>query len=176
VTSNAQSAASLPTHLVVMGVSGCGKSTIGELLADRLGWPFRDADDLHPAANVAKMSAGVPLDDDDRGPWLAAIRDELSASSDAGQSSVLACSALRRAYRDVLATAHGRVRFIHLDLPDDVISARVAARESHFRPASLVSSQFASLERLGVDEDGVVIPLEGAPADMVDAALDALTG
>lgn len=166
----------VPTHLVVMGVSGCGKSTIGMLLADRTGALFIDADDLHPEANVAKMRAGAPLDDDDRAPWLAEVRDTMSAIADAGGSSVIACSALRRPYRDVLAGAVGRVRFVHLDVLPEVLSGRVAARTDHFMPASLVASQLATLEALGDDEDGVVVPVTGGPDDVVAAALATLAG
>ena len=165
-----------PTHLVVMGVSGCGKSTIGMLLADRTGALFIDADDLHPEANIEKMRAGSPLDDDDRAPWLAEARDTMSAIADAGGSSVIACSALRRPYREVLAAAAGRVRFVHLDVAPEVLAGRVADRADHFMPASLVASQLATLEALADDEDGVVVPVAGDPDDVVTAALTALAG
>ncbi|SDB87302.1 gluconokinase [Sanguibacter gelidistatuariae] len=165
-----------PTHLVVMGVSGCGKSTIGMLLADRTGALFIDADDLHPEANVEKMRAGTPLDDEDRAPWLAEVRDTMSAIADAGGSSVIACSALRQTYREVLAHAVGRVRFVHLDVPAEVLAGRVEARADHFMPASLVTSQLATLETLGDDEDGVVVPMTGDPDAVTTAALAALAG
>lgn len=163
-----------PSHVVVMGVSGCGKSTIGMLLADRTGALFIDADDLHPEANVAKMRAGTPLDDDDRAPWLAEVRDTMSAIADAGGSSVIACSALRRSYRTVLAAATGRVRFVHLDIPADVAAARVAARD-HFMPASLTASQLATLEPLADDEDGVTIPVAADPDTTATTVLTTLT-
>ena len=163
-----------PTHLVVMGVSGCGKSTIGMLLADSTGALFIDADDLHPDINVAKMRAGAPLDDADRAPWLAEILDTMSAIGEAGGSTVIACSALRRSYRDGLAEATGRVRFVHLDVDAAVLADRVAARADHFMPASLVASQLAALEPLGEDEDGVVVPVTGDPGAVADAALAAL--
>lgn len=158
-----------PTHLVVMGVSGSGKSTVGMLLADLAGALFIDADDLHPEANRAKMSAGTPLDDIDRGPWLAEVVDTMSAIGEAGGSSVIACSALRRSYRDQLSTATGRVRFVHLDVSPEVLEDRLSVRAGHFMPASLVGSQLATLEPLGDDEDGVVVPVVGAP-DVVAAA------
>src|SRR5690606_25924853 len=101
-------------HLVLMGVSGSGKTTLARELEERLGWPYAEADEFHPEANIAKMSAGTPLTDDDRRPWLEAMRDWLTAQTRAGRSSVVTCSALRRAYRDLLRTAEGRVRFVHL--------------------------------------------------------------
>lgn len=161
-------------HVVVMGVSGTGKSTVGRLLADDLGWAFLEGDDVHPAANVAKMRAGIPLTDADRAPWLAAIRDELSANADEGRSTVVTCSALRRAYRDVLREARGRVRFVHLEVPPDELARRMAQREGHFMPASLLASQLATLEPLGPDEDGVVVPAARDGAGTAAAALAAL--
>lgn len=157
-----------------MGVTGSGKSTTGSQLAAHLGWAFVDADDLHPAANVTKMAAGTPLDDDDRAPWLAAVRDSMSAAADAGSSSVMACSALRRAYRDVLAGARGRVRLVHLDVDGEEITERVSNRPGHFMPATLVQSQFATLERLAPDEDGVVVPVTGGPDVVLATALASL--
>ena len=162
-------------HIVVMGVSGTGKSTVGTLLADDLGWSFLEGDDVHPAANVAKMRAGIPLEDDDRAPWLAAIRDELSANADDGRSTVVTCSALRRAYRDVLRVARGRVRFVHLEVAPDELARRMTQREGHFMPASLLASQLATLEPLDADEDGVTVPAgrdAAATAAAARAALD----
>ena len=158
-----------------MGVSGCGKSTVGMLLADRTGALFIDADDLHPDTNVAKMRAGAPLDDTDRAPWLAEVLDTMSAIAEAGGTTVMACSALRRSYRDVLAAATGGVRFVHLDVDATVLADRVAARADHFMPASLVASQLATLEPLGEDEDGVVVPVAGDPGAVVVAARAALS-
>ena len=131
--------------VVVMGVCGCGKSTVGKALADELGWPFHDADDFHPAANVAKMAAGEPLTDDDRGPWLDRLAAEMRAAQAGGGNAVLACSALKQAYRDRIATA-GNVRFVHLAGDIDTIAGRLAARRHRYMPASLLASQFATLE------------------------------
>jgi carbohydrate kinase (thermoresistant glucokinase family) len=131
--------------VVVMGVSGCGKATVGEALAESLGWRFLDADDFHPPANVAKMAAGTPLVDEDRWPWLDRLAAEMRAINAGGGDAVLACSALRQAYRDRLAAA-GDVRFVHLagDLP--TIAARLASRQHRYMPQSLLASQFATLE------------------------------
>ncbi|MEZ0446562.1 gluconokinase [Cellulomonas sp. ICMP 17802] len=159
---------SAPEHLVVMGVSGTGKSTTAALLAERLGRPLIEGDDLHPRANVEAMRAGRALTDDDRAPWLRAIRDAMNA---AGGSTVVTCSALRRSYRDVLRTAEGRVRFVHLVVPDDELTRRLAVREGHFMPPTLLASQLATLEPLGPDEDGVVVPVVGTPDQVADEAL-----
>lgn len=160
-------------HLVVMGVSGTGKSTTARLLAHRLGWPMIEGDDLHPQANVEAMRAGRPLTDDDRGPWLDAIRD---AMTKAGGSTVVTCSSLRRSYRDVLRDAAGRVRFVHLVVAPEVLQRRLAVRTGHFMPATLLASQLATLEPLGADEDGIAVPVIGPPTDIVDEALRLLAG
>lgn len=131
--------------VVVMGVTGCGKSTVGAALAGRLGWPFLDADDYHPPQNVAKMASGTPLIDDDRWPWLDRVADELRRIEVAGGSAVLACSALREAYRARIARA-GDVRFVHLAGDPETIAARLAVRKHRYMPASLLASQFATLE------------------------------
>ncbi len=144
-------------HIVVMGVAGCGKTTVGERLGRALGWPFAEGDRFHPPANVAKMAAGTPLTDADRWPWLATLAATLAAREAAGQSSVLACSALRRSYRDLLRGGARRVRFLHLDGTRAVLAARLGARPCHFFPPALLDSQLATLEPLGPDEDGVVI-------------------
>jgi gluconokinase len=141
--------------IVVMGVSGSGKSTVGAALAQRLGVPFADADDFHPPANVAKMQAGVPLDDDDRYPWLEAVGRWLAEHcSDGG---VMSCSALMRKYRDQLKSHCPRTEFVHLSGSPEVIAARQASRPGHFMPASLMASQFATLEPLEPDERGVTL-------------------
>lgn len=132
--------------IVLMGVCGCGKTTVGETLSASLRWSFLDADDFHPAENVAKMSAGLPLTDDDRGPWLDRIADELRAVLDRGGHAVLACSALRQSYRDRLARA-GDVRFVHLAGDMETIASRLAARQHRYMPPTLLASQFATLER-----------------------------
>lgn len=158
-------------HVVVMGVSGAGKSTVGRVLAARLGRPFLEGDDLHPAANVRAMAAGVPLTDDDRRPWLAAVVAALAAHAADGTSTVLACSALRRAYRDRLSVAPGRVRFVLLEVPADELDRRMAARAGHFMPARLLGSQLATLEPLASDEDGLTVRATGDPATLVDRVL-----
>lgn len=148
--------------LVVMGVSGSGKSTVGASLAQRLDVPFADGDDLHPAANVTKMAAGRPLDDDDRRPWLEAVGAWLAAHP----RGVVVCSALRRSYRDVLREHCPSVRFVHLDGDPAVIARRQANRPGHFMPASLLGSQLATLEPLQVDESGLVVHVD-QPVDLV---------
>src|SRR5215217_1632031 len=135
-----------PCALIVMGVSGSGKSTIGEKLAERLGWSFEDGDRFHPAANVAKMSAGQPLTDEDRWPWLQAIADEIDRICNAGQHAVIACSALNRGYRSILVHGRNDVRIVFLDGTQDLIAARLAARKGHFMPPGLLASQFKTLE------------------------------
>ena len=135
--------------VVVMGVAGSGKTTVGRLLAGELGWKFYDADDFHPPANVERMRAGVPLSDADRVPWLAALRDLLAERAAADAPTVLACSALKRRYRDALVPTGappGWVRFVHLDVTREVAARRLAERRGHFMPPALVDSQFATLE------------------------------
>jgi len=141
--------------LVVMGVSGSGKSTVGAALAQRLGVPFADADDFHPPANIAKMKAGVPLDDDDRYPWLEAIGRWLADHCQRG--GLMSCSALKRKYRDQMRRHCPQTEFVHLTGSPEVIAARQAGRPGHFMPASLMASQFATLEPLGPDERGVTL-------------------
>jgi gluconokinase len=156
------------TAIVVMGVAGSGKSTVAEGLAERLGWPMIEGDDLHSAENKAKMSAGTPLTDDDRMPWLSAVRDWIDQTPG---HSVVTCSALRRSYRDLLRTANGRVRFVHLTGSRAVLGARIGARTGHFMPPSMLISQLETLEPLDADEDGVVVDIDASPDDIVDAAL-----
>ena len=153
--------------LVVMGVSGSGKSVVGAALAQRLKVPFGDADDMHPEANIAKMSAGHPLDDADREPWLMGIGDWLAARP---QGAVIACSALKHAYRDILREHAPGVRFVHLDGSHEVIARRQASRPGHFMPPSLLGSQFATLEPLGPDEDGIVVDVTRSIDEIVDEA------
>jgi gluconokinase len=154
------------TLVVVMGVTGSGKSTVGVALAERMGVPFADADDFHSAANVAKMRAGTPLDDNDRQPWLRAISEWLAAHREGG--AVVTCSALKRAYRDILRGAAPEVTFLHLDGDMETVRRRVADRPGHFMPESLVQSQFDALEPLRDDERGVVIDF-GLPVDAIVA-------
>jgi gluconokinase len=131
--------------VVLMGVCGCGKTTVGHALAEALGWPFHDADDYHPAENVAKMAAGIPLTDDDRGPWLARVASAMRRAESEHGNVVLACSALKQRYRDQLATA-GDVRFVHLAGDYDTIASRLAQRRHKYMPPTLLGSQFAALE------------------------------
>ena len=157
------------TILVVMGVSGSGKTTIAALLAGRLGWAFEDGDDFHPPENVAKMRGGTPLDDTDRWPWLRAIAAWIAATRDAGRNAVVVCSALKRAYRDILRQPG--VRFVYLDGDQATITARQAARLGHYMPAALVASQFEALEPPGPDEHAITAPVDRPPAQIVDDIL-----
>ena len=156
--------------VVVMGVTGCGKTTVGAALAERLGWRFLDADDFHPPANVAKMAAGTPLVDDDRWPWLDRLASELSGIERSGASAVLACSALKEAYRTRIAAA-GDVRFAHLAGDEATIAARLTTRRHRYMPASLLASQFATLERpANAIEIDVRLPVE-RQVDAICAAI-----
>lgn len=160
--------------VVVMGPSGVGKTTIAKLLSERLGWRFAEADEFHPKANVDKMSAGIPLDDDDRWPWLRLIRDWIGEEARRGGDTVVTCSALKRSYRDVLREAPGRVRFLELVASAELVEGRMAKRENHYMPVSLLASQFAALEELEADEDGVKIDVGADPKTIVRTALKAL--
>ncbi|MFD4993765.1 gluconokinase [Cellulosimicrobium cellulans] len=162
---------SQPQHLVVMGVAGSGKTTVATLLARHLGTEYAEADQFHPEANIAKMSAGTPLTDEDRWPWLEAIRDWLSAEADAGRSGVVTCSALKRSYRDLLRTARGQVCFVHLDGSSDLLAERMAHRSGHFMPTSLLPSQLATLEALDDDEPGFTLDVASTPEQIVDEIL-----
>jgi gluconokinase len=157
--------------IAVMGVSGSGKTTVGAALAQRLRVPFGDADDFHPQANIDKMSAGIPLDDADRTPWLVAIGAWLAAHSADG--GVISCSALKRGYRDVLRAAAPATSFVHLAGDQDVVRKRVAGRPGHFMPASLVATQFATLEPLEPNESGIEIDLDQPVDRIVEAYLHA---
>jgi gluconokinase len=148
----------MASPIVVMGVSGSGKSTVGAALAQRLRVPFADADDFHPAANIAKMTAGQPLNDDDRYPWLEAIGEWLAQHCDGG--GVMSCSALKRKYRDQLRRHCAGIEFLHLEGTPEVIGKRQASRPGHFMPASLLASQFDTLEPLGPDERGISIDVD----------------
>lgn len=155
-----------------MGVSGSGKSTVGGLLAERLGVPYADADSFHPPENIRKMSAGTPLDDADRRPWLDAIAAWLSQRAEHG--GVVSCSALRRRYRDRLRAGGGRLFFLHLDGSEELIARRMEARRGHFMPRSLLRSQFEALEPLEADEHGEAVPVGGTPDEVAERALAAL--
>ncbi|MFC4534848.1 gluconokinase [Sphaerisporangium dianthi] len=160
-----------PALLVVMGVTGSGKTTVGAALAQRLRVPFADADDFHSPANVAKMSAGVPLEDADRLPWLRSIGDWLAGHAAAG--GVVSCSALKRSYRDVLRDSAPQACFVHLAGDQEVVRRRVAGRPGHFMPASLVASQFAALQPLQPDEHGIVLDLTRGVEELVEDYLAA---
>lgn len=160
-----------PKLVVVMGVSGSGKTTLGRALAAALGWDFADADDFHPASNVAKMRAGTPLDDADRAPWLALLRAEIERRLAADRPLVLACSALKRAYRAALRTDHPRARLIQLDGARELIARRLAERPGHFMPASLLDSQLAALE---TPTDAIRIDISMTTDAQVSAARVAL--
>jgi gluconokinase len=159
---------------VVMGVAGCGKSAVGEALAVRLGWRMIEGDRLHPPANVERMSAGLPLTDEHRWGWLDAIGAEIAAAGREGAGAIAACSALKRKYRDRLRGFARPILFIHLAVDKATASERVAARQGHFMPASLVDSQFADLEPPGADEGAITLDGGQPIADIVAAALAAL--
>ncbi|MGW0944659.1 gluconokinase [Streptomyces sp. NPDC002623] len=161
-----------PHVVVVMGVAGTGKTTIGPLLAARLGVPYAEGDDFHPQANIAKMSAGTPLDDDDRWPWLDAIG--AWADGRAGLGGVVSCSALKRSYRDRLRASAPGVVFVHLAGDRALIEDRMAHRQGHFMPTALLDSQFATLQPLQADEAGVVVDVSGSPEDIAGRAMTAL--
>ncbi|MEU1039795.1 gluconokinase [Streptomyces sp. NPDC005551] len=163
-----------PYVVVVMGVSGTGKTTIGPLLADRLGVPYAEGDDFHPPANIARMSAGTPLTDEDRAPWLDAIG--AWAHDRAGLGGVVSCSALKRSYRDRLRAAAPEVVFVHLAGDRELIEDRMSQRQGHFMPTALLDSQFATLQPLGADEAGVAVDVSGGPGDITERAVTALRG
>jgi gluconokinase len=157
-----------PCALVVMGVSGSGKTTIADKLAERLGWTFEDGDRFHPASNVAKMSAGHPLSDEDRWPWLQAISDEIDRVCGAGEHAVIACSALKRAYRDILVHGRDDVRIIYLNGTQGLIAERLAARKGHFMPPGLLDSQFKTLEPPQPNENPVTVSIDASVEAIVD--------
>ena len=158
-----------PLFLVVMGVSGSGKTTVARLLAERLGWRFQEGDALHPPANLAKMAAGTPLADDDRWPWLDAIAAVIDGWRAAGTSGIVTCSALKRAYRRVLVGDRGDVRLVYLAGDKALIAGRMAARKGHFMPPALLDSQFATLEVPGADERPIIVAIGPEPQTIVDA-------
>jgi gluconokinase len=157
--------------VIVMGVSGSGKTTLARGLADRLGWQFLEGDELHPESNVAKMSAGLPLTDEDRAPWLARLGAWLDARAAAGESAVVTCSALKRSYREVLAGGRPGVRFCHVQADPERIRRRVEDRRGHYMPGSLLPSQLQTLEPLAPDEPGFVVSADGEPEEVLAQAL-----
>lgn len=160
----------LPQTLVLTGVSGAGKSTVGRVLAERTGAVLVDADDFHPAANVAKMAAGLPLTDDDREPWIARLAGEIRSRAERGERVVLACSALRRTHREILSSASDDVVFVHLEVSDAVLERRLVDRRGHFMPAELLRSQLDDLEHPGSDR-AVVVDGNAPVADVVDEVM-----
>ncbi|MBW8172688.1 gluconokinase [Ornithinimicrobium sp. Arc0846-15] len=163
-----------PIHIVVMGVSGCGKSTVGVRIAERLGWEYGEGDDYHPQANVDKMASGRPLQDEDRWPWLHLLADWTKERGERGESTVLSCSSLKWAYRDILRGGGERTFFVHLAGDKNTLMARMEGRE-HFMPPSLLESQLDALEPLRVDEFGMVQDFNSPPdriARVVAAELD----
>jgi len=164
-----------PDILIVMGVSGSGKSTVAKGISTLLGWEFAEGDAFHSDANVAKMQSGQPLTDDDRWPWLESIGDWISTKEAAGESAVVTCSALRRVYRDLLRRGRPAVRFLHVEAPSEVIQGRMEQRAGHYMPASLLPSQLATLEPLQPDEPGVSVSNQGTAAEVLDRSLRALS-
>ncbi|MFC8922413.1 gluconokinase [Cellulosimicrobium sp. NPDC057127] len=158
-------------HLVVMGVAGSGKTTVATLLSERLGVTYAEADQFHPQANIDKMTAGTALTDEDRWPWLQAIRDWLTSEAEAGRSGVVTCSALKRSYRDVLRTAGGEVCFVHLSGSPELLAERMQHRSGHFMPPSLLPSQLATLEPLDADERGMTLDIAAPPHELADEIL-----
>ena len=161
--------------VIVMGVSGAGKSTIAEALARRLHWRYEDGDTFHPASNVAKMKAGHPLSDDDRWPWLRAIADEIDRLGSVGERAVIACSALKRAYRDVLVHGRRDVRIVFLSGTQPLVARRLAGRKGHFMPPDLLASQFRTLEPPSDDEHPITISIEATVDAIVDTIVQHLS-
>jgi gluconokinase len=160
-------------HVVVMGVAATGKTTVGEGLAEELGCEFVEGDELHPSANIEKMSAGVPLTDEDRWPWLRAIAGLVAARDQQGTSTVVTCSALRRSYRDALREA-APTFFVHLEAPFEVLEERMKHRTKHFMPTSLLTTQFETLEPLGEDEAGAVVDVTPPADEVIEEAVNAV--
>ena len=158
----ANETAEIPCVLIVMGVSGSGKSTIGEQLARRIAWTYEDGDGFHPASNVAKMSAGHPLSDDDRWPWLMAIAEEIDRVCLTGEHAVIACSALKRAYRAVLVHGRSDVRIVFLRGSEQLIANRLAQRKGHFMPPGLLASQFETLEPPDASENPATVSIDAS--------------
>ncbi|MDO8874653.1 MAG: gluconokinase [Pseudolabrys sp.] len=159
------------TAIVVMGVSGAGKSTIASRLAERLKRPLVEGDSLHPQANIAKMSKGTPLNDDDRLPWLKAIAARIDEARKAHTPIIVTCSALKRGYREILTDGHDDVGFVYLQGAKELIAQRLAARTDHFMPPGLLDSQFSALEEPAADEPSIVIAIDAAPDDIVSSII-----
>lgn len=164
----------VPRHLVIMGAAGSGKTTVATTLSEHLGWIAAEADEFHAAASIAAMTSGIPLTDDDRWPWLESIRSWMSTQAQNGRSTIVACSALKRSYRDVLSGAEGRVQFVHLDGAPDVLAERMETRRGHYMPVSLLPSQLEALEPLDADEDGLTVDFLEAPGHISAEILQGL--
>ena len=162
------------TVLVVMGVSGSGKSTVADLLSARLGWPFMEGDSLHPEANIAKMESGQPLTDEDRWPWLDKVAAWIEGQQAAGQDGIITCSALKRSYRDVLDRRGDGVVFVHLVGERQTLEQRMQARAGHFMPPGMLASQLETLEEPEPDEPSIRVPIEQAPTQIVDQVVTEL--
>lgn len=160
-----------PVVVVIMGVSGSGKTTIGRALAERLGWPYKEGDELHPRANVAKMSRGIPLTDEDRWPWLRLVAQWIDDRLAKGQPGIITCSLLKRSYRDLVIDARKRVKLLYLRGHKHVIAERMAQRKGHFMPPSLLDSQFATLEEPGPDEYPLIVEVHGSVDETVSFAI-----
>jgi gluconokinase len=173
-TNAIETAPAIPAVLVVMGVSGSGKSTIGTQLALQLRWDFEDGDWFHPARNIDKMHAGIPLTDQDRAPWLIAIADFIDRTRYSGGHAVVACSALKRRYRTVIIGNRPDVRLVYLKGDVELIGRRIAVRHEHFMPPSLLQSQFDALEEPGADEHPIVVPIDPRPREIVGQIIEAL--
>jgi gluconokinase len=163
-----------PSVLVVMGVSGCGKSTIASMLAHRLHWIYEDGDWFHPPSNIEKMHGGEPLTDEDRWPWLHGIAAWIDATRHASNHGVVACSALKRSYRDILAGGRADVGIVFLKGDRDLIARRLAARDGHFMPPALLDSQFAALEEPQADERPIVVSIAPHPRKIVETIVASL--
>ncbi len=163
-------------RVLVMGVSGCGKTTVGRLLATSLDWPFLDADNLHPPANVAKMAAGIPLNDTDRAPWLDMVAEWIAQRRAAGESAVVACSALKRAYRDTLRAADPELRLVFLQGERELLAERIAHRHGHFFPQRLLAAQLEDLEEPTPDEHPIAVPIGLKPDEIAGQIVAQLTG
>lgn len=162
--------------VIAMGVCSSGKTSVGKVIASRMNWTFIEGDELHPPANITKMASGVPLTDEDRWPWLDTIADRIREIDEAGGSAVVACSALRRAYRDRLRRSGADLRFLHLTGDVSLIRQRMERRSGHFMPAGLLDSQLATLEPAGVDETLYEVDISGNVGDLAEAAIRYLVG
>jgi gluconokinase/shikimate kinase len=163
-----------PVVLVLMGVSGCGKTTVAAILSGRLDWPFEEGDDLHPLSNIEKMRSGHPLTDEDRAPWLDTIAIWVEECLDAGENGLITCSALKRSYRDIINRRGHGVKFVYLAGSKELIAERLATRHGHYMPAALLDSQFATLQEPTPDEPAVRIDIGPSAASLADTIIQKL--